>query len=160
MGCEMNRKEYNKSLVERFPFLLPRRYRTDEVPENYDYSYTELDEMPEGWRIAFGEQMCQEIADCLRKDDTMDEYRILQIKEKFGFLHWYCSQTTREVYDIISKYSNMSKRICLCCGKPATRITTSWISPYCDDCVPTYGADKKQRHTISIEEFFAEIGDD
>ena len=155
-----DRIERNKALIERFPFLLPRSYRTDEVPENYDYSYTELDEMPEGWRIAFGEQMCQEIADCLRKDGTMDEYRILQIKEKFGFLHWYCSRTTREVHDIISKYGNMSKRICLCCGKPATRITTSWISPYCDDCVPTYGADNKKRHTISIEEYFAEIGDD
>ena len=155
-----DRIERNKALIERFPFLLPRNRRNDEVPEDYDYSYTELDEMPDGWRIAFGEQMCQEIADSLRNAGLLDEYRILQIKEKFGYLHWYGSRAPREVFDIISKYGNMSKRICLCCGKPATRITTSWISPYCDDCVPTYGADKKPKQTISIEEYFAAIGDD
>lgn len=38
----------NKELVEEFPFLLPRNRFTGEVPKDYDYSYTELDAMPEG----------------------------------------------------------------------------------------------------------------
>ena len=35
---------------------MPRNRWTGEVPEDYDYSYTELDSMPDGWRKAFGEQ--------------------------------------------------------------------------------------------------------
>lgn len=50
-------KESNQELIERFPFLIPRNRWTGKVPEDYDYSYTELDSMPDGWRKAFGEQM-------------------------------------------------------------------------------------------------------
>ncbi len=39
-------KESNQKLIERFPFLMPRNRWTGEVPEDYDYSYTELDSMP------------------------------------------------------------------------------------------------------------------
>ena len=54
-------KESNQKLIERFPFLMPRNRWTGKVPEDYDYSYTELDSMPDGWRKAFGEQMCEDI---------------------------------------------------------------------------------------------------
>lgn len=43
-------KESNQKLIERFPFLIPRNRWTGKVPEDYDYSYTELDSMPDGWR--------------------------------------------------------------------------------------------------------------
>lgn len=56
-------KESNQKLIERFPFLIPRNRWTGKVPEDYDYSYTELDSMPDGWRKAFGEQMCEDIRD-------------------------------------------------------------------------------------------------
>ena len=36
-------KEQNKKLIERYPFLMPRNRWTGKVPEDYDYSYTELD---------------------------------------------------------------------------------------------------------------------
>ena len=65
-SIKMN-KEYNKQLVEKYPFLLPRNRWTGNVPADYDYSYTELDAMPDGWRKAFGEQMGQEIAEELEK---------------------------------------------------------------------------------------------
>lgn len=61
----MASKEENKALIERFPFLLPRNRWTDEIPDDFNYDYTELDAMPNGWRIAFGEQMCEEIAEAL-----------------------------------------------------------------------------------------------
>ena len=47
-------KESNQKLIERFPFLIPRNRWTGKVPEDYDYSYTELDSMPDGWRKALG----------------------------------------------------------------------------------------------------------
>lgn len=79
-------KEYNKQLCEKYPFLIPRNrwsgmriteaqnggYWPGEpgaIPE-YDYEYTELDNMPKGWRIAFSEQMCEEIKQELLKFST------------------------------------------------------------------------------------------
>ena len=109
--------------------------------------------VPEG--VAFYtdyRQMCQEIKDALIEIDYLDKYRITQIKEKYGMLRWYDFGGSRKIYDIISKYEGISQVTCICCGKPATKITTGWISPYCDDCVPTYEGEPFQ--TVPIEEYY------
>ena len=80
----------NKKLIKEFPFLLPRNRFTGEVMSGYDYDFTELDSMPDGWRKAFGLEMCREIKDYLIKHNfPLDEYRIMDIKEKYGTLCWY-----------------------------------------------------------------------
>ena len=100
-------------------------------------SYTELDAMESGWRKAFGIQMCKEIKKELKKHKFLYKYRIIQIKEKFGYLHWYDSGTPKDskIYDIIRKYEQISAKTCGVCGKPATKISKGWIYPYCDDCI-------------------------
>ena len=100
-------------------------------------SYTELDAMEPGWRKAFGIQMCKEIKKELKKHKFLYKYRIVQIKEKWGYLHWYDSGHPRDskIYDIIHKYEQISAKTCGVCGKPATKITKGWIYPYCDDCI-------------------------
>lgn len=130
--------EYNKDLVSAFPFLRPVRFSSagDEC-EKYDYTYTELDDMPFGWRLAFGEQMCKEIYDELEKNNCVDTYRIVQIKEKFGALRWYDNGGTDKIErEIIPKYEDISERTCIACGAPATKISTGWIMPFCDRCAP------------------------
>ena len=47
----------NKELIERYPFLMPRNRWTGNIPEDFNYSYTELDALEDGWRKAFGERM-------------------------------------------------------------------------------------------------------
>ena len=81
--------EYNKALVAEYPFLFPINTWTDLIPEDYDYSYTEMDCMPYGWRIAFGDDLLKELKDELIRWNYLDKYRIVQIKEKFGGLRWY-----------------------------------------------------------------------
>jgi hypothetical protein len=100
-------------------------------------SYTELDAMESGWRKAFGIQMCKELKQELKKHKFLYKYRIFQIKEKWGYLHWYDSGHPKDskIYDIIRKYEQISAKTCVVCGKPATKMSTGWISPYCDDCV-------------------------
>ncbi len=97
-----------------------------------------MDDVPDGWRIAFGEQMCDEIQKALEKADFVNKYSILQIKEKFGSLRWYTSGVPRdsEIYDIVDKYEELSENTCIVCGKRATYMTTGWICPYCDEHVP------------------------
>ena len=46
----MDKIEYNKQLIEKYPFLLPKDYATGQPLEDYDYSFTELDSMSIGWK--------------------------------------------------------------------------------------------------------------
>ena len=100
-------------------------------------SYTELDAMELGWRKTFGIQMCKEIRTALLKKGWkyLFNYRIVQIKEKYGTLRWYDANSTKEIFEIIDKYENLSYHTCINCGKPATKISTGWICPYCDNCI-------------------------
>ena len=130
----------NRELVERYPFLWPRDWHGNRISEDeYDYSYTVLDDMPEGWRKAFGEQFCEELRNVLLKADYLDEYMVIQVKEKFGGLRWYdCGVPTSiysEIVDVIHRYEGMSEMTCINCGKPAKYVTTGWISPFCADCI-------------------------
>lgn len=145
-------KEYNKQLCKKYPFLLPRNRWTGLVHPDYDYSYTELDAMPDGWRKAFGEQICEEIKQELEENNLLDQYRISQIKEKYGRLCWYdFGCTEKMLHEIIPKYEELSKHTCICCGKPATKMTLGWISPYCDDCCPM------SEYATSIDEYFSKV---
>ena len=38
----------------------------------------------------------------------------------------------------IAKYEDLSYKTCISCGKPATKISKGWISPYCDDCIGSH----------------------
>lgn len=100
--------------------------------------YTELDDMPTGWRNKFGIQMCKEIKQSLLKAGgrkALRAYRITQIKEKFGGLRWYDNHGTKEILDtIIPKYEQLSYETCISCGKPAKYVSKGWVSPYCEDC--------------------------
>lgn len=132
----------NKALIDRYPFLLPRDRWTGKVLDGYDYSYTELDDMPYGWRVAFAEKLCEEIREELLQfgEEYLEKYQILQIKEKFGSLCWYdigTTSTDKIIKEIIPKYAEISKHTCIECGKPATQISQFWICPYCDDCATT-----------------------
>lgn len=130
--------EENKALIAKYPFLIPR-WRWDlSIMEDYDYSFTELDAMPDGWRKAFGEQLCQELLAALEEDDDVHNYRILQIKEKDGFLRWEDCGASKKAHAVIQKYCDMSWRICMVCGKPATRVLARSYSPYCVDCIPVF----------------------
>lgn len=163
-------RDENRELCERYPFLIPwNRFSGKRITEakdggywpgnpkaipEYDYEYTELDNMPEGWQIAFGLQMCEEIRDALIEDGDLDRWRIFQLKEKYGALRLYSNGEKKgsRIPDIIRKYEDMSMRTCIVCGKPATRVTTGWISPFCDDCCINCADDR----SISIEEWLGE----
>ena len=54
-------REYNRALVREYPFLLPMNRWTGEIAENYDFGYTELDAMEDGWRIAFSKEFMEEL---------------------------------------------------------------------------------------------------
>jgi hypothetical protein len=128
--------ERNKELVERYPFLLPRNVFTDKVIPDYDYEFTEYDNIATGWRIAFGELLLEDLRETLVKTDYLDSFRFLQIKEKYGSLRLYTNGAPEEVYDVLQKYEFISECICIKCGSPHACIVDDygWYLPLCEEC--------------------------
>ena len=126
-------QEEIKALIERYPFLLPRNVFTDEVSEDYDYTYIFGLEIPKGWYKLFF-QLCEDIRQPLIDANYLDKFRLLQVKEKYNRLEVYNTGAPEVVQDIIDKYSKMASYICTVCGKPATYETSGYIASFCTDC--------------------------
>lgn len=140
----------NYDLCMKCPFLVPKDAFGEE-DEDYDYSYTYLDSIPRGWRVAFGEQWASDVQDAIDKlpEDKREMVYVLQLKEKYGLFRQYFSHYTNELRDVVYKYEDMSEKTCIGCGATATKISTGWISPWCDKC-----AEKVRDKFVSVDEWF------
>lgn len=124
----------NKELCDKYPFLIPRNDENGKEIENYDYSYTLLDDVPKGWRKLFL-QMCDDLKAALIKCNYLYDYRFVQIKEKWGELVCYDNGAPCDTYDIISKYNYLSQYVCISCGSTRAReYSNGWVWPYCRKC--------------------------
>ena len=136
MDIDVNVIKKNKELVERHPYLLPRNVFSDEVRGDYNYEFTLYDDIPEGWRIGFGEFLLEDLRDALVKTNYLNRFRFMQIKEKFGGLRLYCNGAPQEVHDGLRKYEYISQFIFIYCGSPRACIVDDygWYLPLCKDC--------------------------
>jgi len=83
--------------------------------------------LPRGW-----EELARKmIKEC---ETIYPDWEVIDLKEKFGALRCYDCGAPKEVHEIINKYEDISARTCCNCGKPATKISTGWILPWCDEC--------------------------
>lgn len=130
-------RQLNKYLCKRYPFVIPRNRWTDKIPKDYKYDYTELYYFPKGWFKAFGFNMLEEIRDDLIKYHYLNDFRICEIKEKYGGLRFYFGPIPIEskVSKIVSKYEDMSFDYCERCGRPTTtKEVGHMVWTICDDC--------------------------
>lgn len=134
-----SRRIQNKKLIKKYPWLKPYNVLTGKTWKDYRYETTWADDLPRGWRKAFGDMMFEEIDKVLKQTNTT--IYIEQIKEKYGQLRFYFSGTS-ELHDIVEKYSTLSGNICIKCGKPdVPMLDTGWICPVCQECF-----EDNQRH--------------
>lgn len=123
----------NKELVERYPFL--RVNPEYNYPESPDELYSEKGlYLPTGWYDLFL-KCCEELREALIKIDKLNEFRIDQLKEKYGSMRIYANISDPIINRIINRYEIISQFTCCVCGKIATVETTGWICPYCFDCI-------------------------
>ena len=61
------RRMMNRKLCKRYPFIAIRDWKTGKPLKEWKYAFTELDNLPYGWRKAFGYQMLEEIRDILKQ---------------------------------------------------------------------------------------------
>lgn len=114
----------------------------------------EYDEMPPGWIRAFGKLLLDDIYDQVEADG-LEDFHILQMKEKFGFLRVYCSPTTEAIERIIDAYSHISEHVCVVCGKLDVYIIDfGWICPMCSDCYgnTSYHAFRREYESVIVDD--------
>lgn len=121
---------YNAFLFIKYPFLQPRNVWTG---KKY-WDFNKLENIPAGWRKAFGKQLRNDLRKALIKDGILHDFYFTQIKEKWGELCLYNSGTGPESDYVINHYQELSKCYCINCGKPARYVTDGWIEYLCEDC--------------------------
>jgi len=97
-----------------------------------NYEWLEFS-LPDGW-VELARKM---ITECEAEEPN---WEIIDLKEKFGAIRCYYVNGTQKIDNIIDKYEQISAKTCCRCGKPATKISTGWILPWCDEC----GKDEKK----------------
>lgn len=133
---------WRRKLVKRYPFLMPKSYLfTGEVlsRKQKQYAYRSLrfvDDMSKGWFKRFGLKMLEEIREELLRYNYLNEYCILQVKEKYGHLCVYDAGVPIgcKVEDIIGKYSRQSECVCIKCGTDGKMVNAGWFIPLCERC--------------------------
>ena len=110
--------------------------------------------IPKGWWKAFGERMCDDLQNTLLKlpPAAIENFEIIEVKEKFGSLRFYSNWQTNEIISIITRYEDLSTETCCACGAPATRISTGHIAPWCDRHAPIFSIPINKYISDSIRE--------
>lgn len=118
-------------------------------------NYIEVDE---GWyRI---------ILNCDAELTAIDpDYRILQIKEKFGVLRYYFSPsencdklTFMKMKDVVHRYEDESRRTCEATGKPGVMMRS--VGGWLKTLNPEYAAEALHYAKYSVLKSFADTGDE
>lgn len=132
----------NKKMCKQYPWLVPRNRFTDYIAWYDDpYSYTELDDMPKGWRKAFGDIWCEEIDKAIRGTKDYQNFRITQLKEKYGEFRQYFNLYSDELDKVVNAFEVISQHVCVRCGKLDAHIINNygWYEPVCKDCYQKKG---------------------
>lgn len=118
------------------------------------YEFTWYDDIPQGWRIAFGKQLSDDIKAAYKKDKKAnpklkwaDALMWTQIKEKWGRLCLYATATSN-IYAVLEHYEELSEKYCIACGAPAEYQTSGWIIPLCERCFENTSAAKAVRENF------------
>lgn len=123
---------YNKRLIKKYYWLVPRDVWTGKIPKDYDYTYIDWG-WNDGWDKAFGMMYMKELGEEIKRSGQKN-FSILQIKEKFGGARLYSNGCSEKAHSIIDKYETISQNICIVCGVEAPMIDDGWMSPYCFNC--------------------------
>ena len=90
-------------------------------------------EVNDGW-LPILEKGFGKISEIVKKEG-LDDFRIVQVKEKFGGLRVYTNYGTDEIYDIINEMEEEACRTCELCGSPEGKLREEmWLAVRCDKC--------------------------
>lgn len=120
----------------------------EELIKKYSWSEPWIDQMPKGWLASFGDFFFEDLQEALEKsfpDGVPEDFRILQLKEKWGKLRVYLTHEPELVNDVLYAYEYISSFVCINCGLPypfAQMTYDGWVEPLCEMCYYEQHPDK------------------
>ena len=118
----MNRKE----LQNKYEFLKPTNIKEGLMAFGF--------ECGNGW-LPLLEKLFIKMNKIVKKEKLKD-FRVIQVKEKYGGARIYCNCSTNEIEDLIEKTEEESYKTCELCGsKNNVTQTKGWISSLCGKCL-------------------------
>lgn len=125
----------NFFFLKRYPFWA-FVYTDSKGKSRTAYDTTWYDDIPKGWKKAFGKELSERIRKALvekyGKRFPKRAVEICEVKEKYGELRIYASAPDK-VLDIFDEYESKSFHHCIHCGRKATKYTLGWILPVCEE---------------------------
>jgi hypothetical protein len=119
-------KELEKKLLERFNFFHPE---LSPINDLMCFGF----EHGDGWfNIIWN--LCEKIEKCLKRI-SLEDFRVVQVKEKYGTLRFYINYGTDEIYTLIDKAERKSGKICEICGKFGKLNNLGWYKTRCKSCL-------------------------
>ena len=105
------------------------------------------DDVPIGWKRAFGKIMLEDYRKVLIRNNYLDEFQWIEVKEKYGTLRLYSYSAPEEVLDLELKYDYISRHICICCGRiNVATVTDGWVELLCEDCYNKRILNERERY--------------
>lgn len=126
-------KEKQKELKASYPLTFARLF---DESESF-YSISKGIDCGNGWYNLL-ETLAAKIERYLEtcpEDQRDGAFGLLQIKEKFGGLRFYCQGVNfpEELKNAINEAESLSYRTCEICGEPGKLRSSSWLMTLCDD---------------------------
>lgn len=124
------RQDLDEALVRDFPNL----YTDRNAPMSVTCMCWGFD-VGDGW-----EPLVRELSAALEAlivklpDGERENYRAMQVKEKFGGLRFYMTCSTDEMQALIDEAERKSYETCEACGQQGCVRKGSWIRVRCDGC--------------------------
>lgn len=107
----------NFFLILKYPFLTIYNWDGSPVSFNERFDYTWYDDIPTGWKKAFGKQLLKELRIVCKKEGCLKDFKITEIKEKWYRLRIYTSFYNEKIISILDKYEDLSGHYCISCGR-------------------------------------------
>jgi hypothetical protein len=113
-------QDLEKKFFERFKFFHPEKSLMESLMV---FGF----ECQDGWFDLIW-KLCEDI----EKVGVKEDFQVLQVKEKFGGLRFYCSSAPDEVWDLITVAEDISEKTCEICGKEGElRSRNRWLKTLC-----------------------------
>ena len=125
--------------LKKYPWLrMNDPYPEEEESDDFDM----LDCLPQGWIEAFGDLMCEDL-DRVIKAENLQDFRIVEAKEKYGMMRLFCDPYIPAIHDVVRAYGCISECVCMHCGAiHGVKITNfGWVMPLCRSCCQEINGD-------------------
>lgn len=125
-------KEFEKRILDKYFFFGDKEWKEDMKISCLCWGF----ECDDGWQKLI-EDLCEELNEHFIKYPNPD-FRVAQVKSKFGGLRFYVQnegEKYEEINSIIRKYEDMSYHTCEYCGADNAIQIGRWVMTLCPSCI-------------------------